>query len=241
MRIVSWNCHYGFDGEKPETIKKLDADILVVQECKEEDGDRLSYAKERGDWYGDGLESTGDPKKSLGVGVFCKEGITITRLPEWDKSLRNDKRFRYLVPYKVEGKFGSFTLFAVWTKGKIKTDADDTHEYTEKAHAAIQQYHDTGLLNGRVVLIGDFNTGSIQGTYNAERYEKLKRAFAEKKFQNCANGQEWVPTFFRGSGSWLDDHCFASSDIQVVSFGIGNSDYWRKYSDHCPIIVDFDF
>jgi endonuclease/exonuclease/phosphatase family metal-dependent hydrolase len=91
-----------------------------------------------------------------------------------------------------------------------------------------------------VIFIGDFNTGSILGSYNEKWYNNLKEKFCKVKFHNCAADQVWVPTFYKGNGSWLDDHCFATSKLydEVAFFSIGNPSYWKNYSDHCPIIVD---
>jgi endonuclease/exonuclease/phosphatase family metal-dependent hydrolase len=98
------------------------------------------------------------------------------------------------------------------------------------------------LNDKSVILIGNFNTGSVEGANSAHWYEDLKKKFHENHLSNCADSQEWAPTFFRGNGSWLDDHCFATESLhsKVISFGIGNCDDWRKFSDHCPIIIDFD-
>ena len=243
LRIVSWNCKCGFDEKKPEIINKLNADILVIPECREMDKDSMDKFGFDNIWYGDHEEAkykSGEINKikDLGIGVFWKNGITVNEMTEW-KELKNNSNFRYLVPYKVEGNFETFTLIVVWTKAKGITGEKDILEYTQKAHAAIDYYGKKDLLKNKVIFIGDFNTGSIKGASNASRYEDLVRAFIKKDFKNCADGQEWVPTFFKGSNSWLDDHCFASNDIEVISFGIGNSDFWRKYSDHSPIIIDF--
>jgi endonuclease/exonuclease/phosphatase family metal-dependent hydrolase len=228
LKIVSWNCHYGFDGTKLGVAKSLDADILVVPECRKMDMDGSGYPEPQRDWYGDGKEAEGDPQKDLGIGVFVKDGLSIQRL--WKSETVQQ---RYVLPYRVSLPNGkSFTLFAVWTKGP-----DD---YLSPIYAALDEFK--AELTSTVVLIGDFNTGSIYGKANAYLYEGLQRELSKRGFVNCASYQEWVPTFFRGPGSWLDDHCFVSDDasLKVVSFGIGNRDYWRQYSDHCPIIVDFE-
>jgi len=254
MRIVSWNCKCGFDRDKPKIINKLNADILVILECREmdmADMDKFGFDDAHRKWYGDHKEVENEKvkkklevinkTKDLGIGVFWRDGITIEPLPIWENSLKENCDFRYLVPYKVERNFDTFTLIAVWTKDKGITGENDRLDYTLKARAAIEHYGNIDLLKSKVIFIGDFNTGSIRGARNSIRYEDLARAFGKKDFKNCADGQEWVPTFFKGFKSWLDDHCFASNDFEVISFGIGNSDYWRKYSDHCPIIVDFNF
>jgi exonuclease III len=230
----------------------------VVQECKEEDWKRLGYAKGRSDWYGDGLES------NLGVGVFCKEGITITRLPEWGNDLSKNTDFRYLIPYRVaekeqvEGKMLPFTLIAVWTKNKM--DMSDPLDYVQKAHAAIDHYANIGLLKGRVILIGDFNSNTIwDKLYREDRnHSALVEKLAKLGIKNCSKPDEEnkYSTYYyypRGQEKYvIDDYCFASASIadsaKLSVSGIdewipnaGGKKLWCGLSDHCPIIVDFDF
>ena len=235
MRIVSWNCCWqkeGFTGEKRNEILKLNPDILIVQECKQDDWKKLNYSSEKGDWYGDDKDSQGDPNKKLGIGIFCKnEKYSIDCSLFRGKDLSNK---RYVIPYKITGAKEPFVLYAVWTK----KPPDSKSNYHTPVYNVLG---DPPSPIENAIFIGDFNTGSIQRATNARWYNDLKYRFAKNGFLNCANGQEWVPTFFRGRSSWLDDHCFATDDFKVISFGIGNRDYWQEYSDHCPIIVDFAF
>ena len=220
MRIVSWNCHYGFTPEKAQAINVFGADILVIQECTQTDYDKEKSEWSSHDFYCDGEDS------NLGVAILSNKFV-IAR----DDF---DKKNRYVIPYKITGAKESFVLYAVWTKKPL----DNKSSYHTPVYKVL-----SGLSspNENTIFIGDFNTGSIQGATNAHWYDELKCEFENKDFVNCANEQEWMPTFFRGNSFWLDDHCFATNDSKIISFGIGNSNYWRKYSDHCPIIVDFDF
>jgi len=233
MRIVSWNCRNGFTFDttgtfyKPKAISFYNADILVIQECKEDDFNKVknewSLNSSLSDFYIDKEETS-----NLGVAVFSNK-YEIAR----DESFKKENR--YVIPYNIYGAEKPFVLYAVWTK-KPPRDSN----YLAPVYNVLKEIQES---TDPIIFIGDFNTGSIQGANNACWYEDLYDAFARKGFINCANGQEWVPTFFRGNKSWLDDHCFASADFQdkVISFGIGNYDYWRNYSDHCPIIIDFNF
>lgn len=262
MKIVSWNCQYGFDGEKPETIKKFDADILVIPECREQDMEGSGFGTTNRDWYGDHKETQGLPEniraeRDLGIGVFWKEGITIARLPEWENTLSKDTNFRYLIPYKVAGKFAPFTLIAVWTKNKL--DMTDSLDYVQKAHAAIDHYTDIGLLNGRVILIGDFNSNKIWDDYY--RKDKNHSALVEKLeklgIKDCSNsgGENDRSTYYyyyRGEERRVvDDYCFASAQIaNSAKFSVPSAEEWkpnesgqkrrRGLSDHCPLTVDFN-
>lgn len=99
LRIVSWNCKCGFDGKKPETINKLNADILVIPECREIDKLSMDKFGFKNDWYGDHEEakckSGGiNETKDLGIGVFWKNGITVKKMSKWEE-LKSNSDFRY--------------------------------------------------------------------------------------------------------------------------------------------------
>jgi len=235
MRIVSWNCCWqknGFTDEKRNEILKLNPDILLIQECKREEWLKLNYSDNNGHWYGDGKESKGNPDRNHGIGIFCNEKYSI------DCSLFKDQdlsKMRYALPYIIKAKDKEiFSIFSIWAK------KDFPYYHVPILNSLEFFYKKT---NSPVIIIGDFNTGSnYKNKFTSKYYEFIKKELHIKySLENCASWQEWIPTFFRGNNSWLDDHCFASNDVNVISFGIGNCDYWRKYSDHCPIIVDFDF
>ena len=222
MRIVSWNCRNGFTAGKQEAINIFGADILVIQECTQTDYDREKSKWSSHDYYRDDEE-----KSNLGVALFSKKFTLI-------KETGFDKKNRYVIPYKITGAKEPFVLYTVWTKKPTNNNSN----YHTPVNNVLSGLSSPPIEN--TIFIGDFNTGSIQGAANAHWYDELEYTFAKKGFLNCADEQEWVPTFFRGRRSWLDDHCFATTDLKVISFGIGNTDYWLKQSDHCPIIVDFD-
>jgi endonuclease/exonuclease/phosphatase family metal-dependent hydrolase len=237
MRVVSWNCRYGFTTEKLGAIQQLDADILVVQECSEKDWTGFLKPKygDSSHWFADGKDSGGLPERNLGVFILCKEGLNPEKLYK-----DNDVKYRYVLPYKINGT-KELTLFAVWTKKPVEKGA--TYHTPVFNFLKNREYDDKILEDKPALFIGDFNTGSVKSAYSGHWYEELKDKFREKKIYNCAGDQEWAPTFFRGNGAWLDDHCFATESLfsKVISFGMGNADYWCRHSDHCPIIVDFDF
>ena len=258
MKIVSWNCQYGFDKKKPEVIKKYNASILIIPECRKIDMKDSGYDEDHRDWYGDDKEATDheeniNEKRSLGIGVFWKESITVSRLQEWDKTWKNESNFRYLVPYTVEGNFEPFTLIAVWTKGK--SDPSDI-DYVQKAHAAVDQYKIAGLLDGRVVLIGDFNSNVIwDKLYKDDRnHSALVKKLNGMRIQECSFTEKdksyYTYCYFKGKlNEVVDDYCFASVDIaKTAKFSVPGSDEWTlengvkrwNGSDHCPISVEFD-
>ena len=60
MKIISWNCHYGFTKDKQDRIREFarkhdDADIYLIQEARENDIINLTDFPHR-HWYGDHAE-----------------------------------------------------------------------------------------------------------------------------------------------------------------------------------------
>ena len=180
MKIVSWNCCRGFDNRKPETIFAAfpDADIFVIQECREIDMDKAGFDKVRCDWYGDHKEAETLPgniraERDLGIGIFWKDGITV------EQDANFDKGNRYVVPYNITWAGKPFGLYAVWTKSGYA-------DYHVPVNNSLKKLSST---EKPIIFIGDFNTGSMRGSQNAHWYEKLKNNFLEKDFYNCAGNK----------------------------------------------------
>jgi len=97
--------------------------------------------------------------------------------------------------------------------------------------------------NNLVIFAGDFNTGSYY-----KNLENKEQAYIglfdeiEKTLQNCAkfDNQENHPTSLHNGKDYINDYCF--SNFTVKKFDVCD-DAVKKFrlSDHCPIIVDFDF
>ena len=166
MKIISWNCKNGFDKTKQDVIfsKFANVDIFVIQECRIKDVEELGYVES---WHGDGKDS------DLGIIVFSKEYKVA-------KADYFDRENRYVVPYNISDAKKPFVLYAVWTKSGYENYHVPVHKTLESLSSSTE----------KVIFIGDFNTGSMQGSANAHWYEKLKKGFKEKDIYNCANAQE---------------------------------------------------
>jgi exonuclease III len=238
MRIVSWNCCWqkeGFTDEKRNEILKLNPDILIVQECKQDDWLKLGYTDKIGHWYGDGKESRGDPNKNLGIGIYCDKKYTIDCSLFKNQDLSN---MRYAIPYIIKYQDKEIlTIFSVWAKSG--------YEYYHVPILNSLEYFNK-KINSPIILIGDFNTGSqYNNKTTGQFYEFIKNELKTKFFlENCAFWQEWLPTFHvKKDGKYefyLDDHCFSEIRSEVLSFGMGNFFQWSEFSDHVPLIIDFD-
>jgi exonuclease III len=235
MNIMSLNCHNGLGKHKATIILKEfpKADILVIQECKREDIYAFDFDWKFKNWYGDDLEYS-----DLGIAVFSNS---------YDIEFSDvfNRKYRYVVPYTVKTDKKTLTLFAVWTKPV-------PYYYDENVTKAVYLPEYKELISSEAIIIGDFNTGHSEE--HPEHYSNLCKKL--KGFKNCTLGkpEELMETFYSNKKKpYLNDFCFFSESLYTstkeIKIEIHNdwkeNSYgqksWRGISDHCPIVVDFDF
>ncbi|GHT86528.1 hypothetical protein FACS1894137_12240 [Spirochaetia bacterium] len=238
MKIVSWNCHNGFDANKSEKLQEVcpDIDILVIQECKKCDHDVLKSSWMYRNWYADDEKETGGGGDGvLGIAIYSKEY-------KIDFTEAFNRNFRYVVPYQITNKENKtlFTLFAVWTKNYIVNKDAKTYQYDENIKRTLVYDKYQELFNSGAIIIGDYNTGASDE--HSERYTELKNAMEKHGFSNCAKGGETdKPTSFWHNRSFRNDFCFASTEIsKKTTCKVLDTEELKNLSDHCPIIVDFN-
>jgi exonuclease III len=236
MKIVSWNCWMGLCGAKHEAIVVAypDADIFIIQECRLTDFDVLKSLWKHKSWYGDCVEES-----NLGIAVFSKT---------WKVEFTNEfnRKFRYVVPFRIFKDNKSFNLFAVWTK----SGKHGLYDYDKNVVSAAKASEYQSLFNEGAVLIGDFNTASNDAdNIHIEYYKNLVSGLTG--FHDCANDMEIHKATFKGV--YRDDFCFFSDSMVKKTKNIKFSvcDEWENtadavkrwhmgMSDHCPICVEFD-
>ena len=218
MRLVSWNCNGKFR-EKWDIIRELNADLYVIQEC--ENPADYSYAEAFSATY----LWTGE-KKSRGLGVFAKDGITIRENP-WPKYV-----LRNFLSVRVEE---TFDLVAVWA----------CKPYIEEY--CIYQSINLERITETSVIIGDFNSNSIwDSTHGTRNHTRVTKELEQKGLHSAYHimtgerpGEERTPTFYlyrhldRG---FHIDYCFlAPGRLQKASI-LENT--WISHSDHVPLLVE---
>jgi exonuclease III len=234
MRIVSWNCRNGFNGNKPAVFFKEfpNADIFIIQECKRGDIYSFDHDWKFKNWYGDDQE-----KSDLGIAILSKNyEIEFTNI--------FNRKFRYFVPYSIKINKKIITLFVVWTK-----PVEFYYDKNVTQAVLASEYKD--LIGNGAIIIGDFNTGYSEE--HPEYYSNLCKNLIS--FKNCALGkpEEYLLTYysFTEKKMYLSDFCFVSESLygNLTKFEIHNNweedsnkhSTWRGLSDHCPISVEFDF
>jgi len=206
----------------------------VIQEC--ENAEKIVFPDTQPTdvyWYSDGGKK--------GIGLFSFSDYRFTLKNEFES------KFRYIIPVEVSSSGQSFTLMAVWA---MNNKENRLARYIGQVWLAIQHYEH--LLEESVILIGDLNSNKIWdykdrvGNHSdvVKKLETFNICSLYHLLYNQPQGGEKHPTLFMNrkiERPYHVDYCFASSDFieKVNSFQIGSFTEWSKYSDHCPLIIDF--
>lgn len=234
MKLVSWNCKKGLNSkDKYKKLSELCPDMAVIQESfhPKEYKDHLNYHDSI--WAGENKD------KGLGVCVlsFSKD-YQLTMLVE-------EVQYEWIVPIKVTGK-ESFTLLAVWTKRMTGSS------YGKVLYSALQEY-ERYIVNGPVIIIGDFNLdkrvpSSYSGIGGYKKIIDLFNSFGLKSCYHLLNNEEFGSeshaTYYHYGK--LDrpfhlDYCLVSHGVlrAIQQFYIGRDMEYAPLSDHLPLVVEF--
>jgi exodeoxyribonuclease III len=237
MKIITWNCKMAFR-KKAELILSYKPDILVIPEC--EHPGKLTFnnwlpAPNDVLWFGN------NPNKGLGVFSFSDFSFKLLK--------DHNEDFKTIIPIRVSGKGEIFKMFAIWAYNP----ADKEGQYVTQVWKAIHHYQ-KHLKGKRTILIGDFNSNTIWDKPRREGNHSTVVAFLEArkiysayhKYFEQVQGKEKHPTLYmyhRKSHPYHIDYCFASKDWidHLKSVEVGEFEFWKKHSDHVPVIVTFEF
>jgi exonuclease III len=224
--------------KKAASILTYKPDILIIVEC--EHPDKLSFPADL-------------PKSTdhLWFGKNQHKGLAIFSYGDYRfKVLDNhNDNFKMIIPIAVSGGHFEFNLFLIWAYNPD----DKEGRYITQVWKAIPYYDD--LLTDRpTMFIGDFNSNTIWdhkkhrlGNHSAVvKQLEDKGIFSVYHFHHKqTQGTEEHPTFYMYRHKYKPyhiDYCFVSSDMlaKLKSVDIGDYDSWIKFSDHVPMIVNFD-
>ena len=223
--------------KKADKIFQLFPDIAIIPECEHPGNlnfDSRFLNPNTIIWHGN--------NKHKGLGVFSFNGYTIKLLDTHNQHIKT------VLPIRVSNKREKYLLLAVWAHNPH----DPAYRYIGQVWKAIEAYENL-FEHEQVIIAGDFNSNVI--------WDKLKRKISHtmvvEKLQNIGivssyhlntkykQGQEKHPTFFlyrHENKPYHIDYCFVSKRLasKIKSVEIGGYSDWVKYSDHSPLIVDFE-
>lgn len=235
MKIVTWNCN-GALRNKFEHLSDLNADIYIIQECENPE---LTKHKQYILWVGNHLWK-GD-NKNKGLGIFAKNKTKL-ELINWS-SIYQDHEVKHFLPCLINNEF---QLLGVWTSQNLSPN----FAYIGQ----LWKYLQINKINfNKIILAGDFNSNTIWDEWDRwwnhsdvvcdlikmNIFSMYHRHFKEEQ------GNESKPTFFlqrNRAKPYHIDYIFASLEIanNITNFELGNIEKWLKYSDHLPIIFEFN-
>ncbi|MFK4469761.1 endonuclease/exonuclease/phosphatase family protein [Bacillus sp. RC252] len=235
MKIVAWNAGMAFR-KKIDKILPLKANILVISECEKPEKWERSVVQNSTDnflWEGD------NPNKGIGI-ITLDKRYKIEIHPDYDK------KFRYIIPLKVNGE-QEFIMFAVWSqKGEKRYSS-----YIGQIYLALEKY--ASLLKEPCIIVGDWNSSKvfdhIKRVKTHSEVVKFLEGFGIKSayhhFSKEEHGEESKAThYFRKEKArpFHIDFLFASEILldQLKSFHIGSREDWIEFSDHMPISAEFN-
>lgn len=231
MKIVSWNCN-GALRKKFQQLAAFDADVYVVQECE---NPRQSKDSQYKAWAENSLWVGNSPHK--GLGVFSRK-VDLAKL-DWESN-----GLELFLPCSINNRI---KLLAVWTRQANSP----TFAYIGQAWKYLQA-HKAKLTEENTLLVGDFNSNACWDKWDrwwnhSDVVKELSEIGIHSTFHFChqeQHGSESQPTFFmyrKVDKPYHIDYAFASSSILKSSrIEIGKADQWLEFSDHMPIMLEFD-
>lgn len=221
--------------KKVNLLLHYQPDLLIIPECEHSDKITFNEPPTSAIWHGN------NQHKGLGVFSFGRYNLELLTCHE--------PSFKTILPIAVSGVDIDFILFAIWANNP----QDKGNQYIGQIWKAI--YHYEHLIKPeKTILIGDFNSNSIwDKPKRVGNHSHLVDKLCLKQIKSVyhhhfgrAHGSEQHPTFnlYKSAGKpYHIDYCFVSEDImlKLVDMQIGVYDEWKKYSDHLPLIMDFNF
>jgi exonuclease III len=235
MKIVTWNCN-GALRNKFEHLSELNADLYIIQECENPE-----FAKHHNyiSWSGNFLWK--GENKNKGIGIFAKKSTTIVPL-NWSDTFK-DHTVRHFLPCMVNN---DFQLLNIWTSQNKSPNFGYIGQFWKYLEVNKSKFK-------KIILAGDLNSNMIWDEWDrwwnhsdvVSDLSKMEINSLYHRFYNEEQGAESKPTFFLQRNQlkpYHIDYIFASIEFQqnLAKVDIGNIEKWLNYSDHLPIICEFE-
>ena len=228
MKIITWNCCLKLSS-KFETIKRLNADILIIQECEKLPKDYFPNAE----YYWTGHQDN----KGIGVLLFNSAA-------EIDKAF-NDK-LDYFLPLNLDN---GIKLLATWSfTHRAAGRFGDGH--LGHVSDALSYYKDWLKETDQGIIAGDFNNSVIwdKGTKESN-FMNANSTLQSLGYQSTYHqltgegfGAEKSATLYHTKNKNKQYHIdyIYLKGITALNLEIGAYEEWIMLSDHMPLSVTAD-
>lgn len=234
--LITWNCNGAFRN-KYQLFDEYKSDILIIQECE----NPIESTKHYKDWAKNYLWIGNN--KNKGLGVFCKNNITLEKLDWSDINVNyKNEQLESFLPCLINKEI---ILIAVWTK---KANSE-VFGYIGQMWKYLQLHKDK-LKDKKVIIAGDFNSNVIWDKWDrwwnhSDVVKELEAIRIKSLYHHITKeeqGKETNHTFYlqkKIEKSHHIDYVFISNHfISNNSLKIGDFRKWLGYSDHMPIFVN---
>lgn len=221
--------------KKVDLLLQYQPDLLIIPECEHADKVVFPTSPTSVVWYGN--------NQHKGLGVFSFGNYKLELLGHHEPS------FKTILPIKVSGGDVDFTLFAIWANNP----QDKGNQYVGQIWKAVHHYEYL-IKPQRTILIGDFNSNSVwDKPRRIGNHTHLVNILALKQIKSVyhhyfdqVHGNERHSTFNlykNATKPYHLDYCFVSEDfIEKLDYvEVGHFEKWKTYSDHMPLIINFNF
>lgn len=232
MIIVTWNCN-GALRKKFSLLEQFNADIIVIQECEDPERSNDKSYKEWANnyiWIGE--------NKNKGLGIFCTESLKISN-NNWETN-----NLKYFISANINDEFN---IVGLWN-----------HHANSPTFGYIGQFWKYLQINkslmSKALIVGDFNSNKIWDKWDrwwnhtdvVRELEEIEIRSLYHEYFNEEQGEEQSPTFYLQKNSlkpYHIDYVFATKKTfkSPKAFKIGKKSEWLQWSDHMPILIDFQY
>jgi exodeoxyribonuclease III len=236
LRIVTWNCNMALY-QKFDRLLALRPDVAVIQECASPERDAARgwqpHCSSR-DWIGFNADK--------GLGVFTFGSLRVRRHQSYTDT------FSLYLPVQIDGPC-RFNLLGVWMADYRRIPTGSTNDPA----SAVKHYR-RFLTNAPSVVAGDFNLLPQQMAFRTgEPHDhSLIELLAQAGLRNVADlpikgssQRALKRTHFHqrkpGRG-FVVDYLFVPGreSVRLAAFEVGDPRDWIQWSDHVPLVAEFD-
>ena len=231
MKLLCWNCN-GALRHKLDPLLAAEADVMIIAESEQD-----INCKEFNEylWAGD--------KSFKGLSLISRHNCHLETDPAYSRE------FKYVLPARLSANQEKLRLWGVWTTA---AGNDSYNGYVVEAAKAFEYY--TPELGEDSLIGGDFNSNQrwlkhFKRRYNHARLVEILAARGLASVYHTLkkepHGEESEPTFYRSrdrNKPYHIDYIFTSRPLlsRLTRFEIGKADEWGRYSDHLPLIMEWE-
>ena len=262
-KIVSVNVNgvrAAFRNGMADWLAKTQPDIVALQEVRAETEDLVRLFEETGDWHI--LHDAATAKGRAGVAILSKVKPLESRKEFGPKSF--DSAGRWLeADFKIGGK--KITVISVYVhSGEVDTPKQvEKYKFLEAMKKRMKELKATGEM---VLVMGDLNVGHTEldiknwkGNLKNAGFLPEERAY----FDEFMNVQGWIDlgrqfhpnvpgpyTWWSNRGQafttdtgWRIDYQLATPKLAKLAAGYAvdrAASYEERWSDHAPVVVDYN-